>query len=449
MGKACKWIRALLGGKNPDPNPSPGPRPPGSKRWSFVMCRKERDRRRRSQHGGGGGYDGNDASRQAIAVAAATAAAAEAAVKAAQAAAAVVQLTSCRLGSSSTSAAGNGGGSVDSYSSAGGRNGPGYGWSREERAAVAIQSHFRAYLARRALRALKALVKIQAMVRGHISRKKAADDLRRMHAIVRVQARARAGRVPINEARHSTANSSHFSHSALSSWEKFEQRIRAGITKHEQPMMLKKNGSRSCERSERSWDEDERSDKILEVDSSFKPNPTPKIKNSRISHSRHPKLPISPSSSNEVRSLSRLKFEQDDAADDISSSSHALTSDNCPFVYSASPSSKTALFTPTKSEGSVSCLSGYSENPNYMAYTESSKAKARSTSAPKQRPDQQYERSSSTSRYSVHVSGDYGGGGGGEKRANKAYPGSGHLDKHGMPVTRDVSSFSGGLWVRY
>ncbi|KAL7150291.1 hypothetical protein ABFS83_05G101800 [Erythranthe nasuta] len=429
MGKACKWIRALLGGKNPDPNPSPGQRPRGRKRWSFVMCRKERDRRRRSQHGGGGGYDGNDASRQAIAVAAAT-------------------LTSCRLGSSSTSVAENGGGSVDSYSAAaarGGRNGPSYSWSREERAAVTIQSHFRAYLARRALRALKALVKIQAMVRGHISRKKAADDLRRMQAIVRAQARARAGRVPISEARHSTTNSSHFNHSALLSWEKFEQRIRASITKHEQPMMLKKNGSRSCERSERSWDEDERSDKILEVDSSFKPNPTPKIKNSRISHSRHAKLPISPSSSNEVRSLSRLKFEQDDAADDISSSSHALTSDNCPFIYSVSPSSKTALFTPTKSDGSVSCVSGYSENPNYMAYTESSKAKARSTSAPKQRPDQQYERSSSTNRYSVHVSGDCGG----ETRANKAYPGSGHLDKYGMPVTRDVSGFSGGHWVRY
>ncbi|KAL7111631.1 hypothetical protein ACP275_05G101500 [Erythranthe tilingii] len=243
MGKACKWIRALLGGKNPDPNPSPGQRPPGKKRWSFVICRKERDRRRRSQHGGGGGggYDGNDASRQAIAVAAATAAAAEAAVKAAQAAAAVVQLTSCRLGSSSTSVAENGGGSVDYCSAAAraGRNGPSYSWSREERAAVTIQSHFRAYLARRALRALKALVKIQAMVRGHISRKKAADDLRRMQAIVRAQARARAGRVPVNEARHSTANSSHFNHSALSSWEKFEQRIRAGITKHEKPMMLK------------------------------------------------------------------------------------------------------------------------------------------------------------------------------------------------------------------
>lgn len=66
---------------------------------------------------------------------------------------------------------------------------------------------------RRALRALKALVKIQALVRGHISRKQAADNLRRMQALLRVQARARAGRILISEAQHWTTKSSdHLNH---------------------------------------------------------------------------------------------------------------------------------------------------------------------------------------------------------------------------------------------
>jgi hypothetical protein len=72
-----------------------------------------------------------------------------------------------------------------------------------------------------------------------------------------------------------------------------------------------------------------------------------------------------------------------------------------------------------------------------MAYTESSKATVRSLSAPKQRP--QFEKSGSSNRYSPN----------GHDMArlatmrtsalqtsftSKGYPGSGRLDKLGMPV---------------
>ncbi|KAK6153587.1 hypothetical protein DH2020_013226 [Rehmannia glutinosa] len=63
---------------------------------------------------------------------------------------------------------------------------------RREWAAVRIQTIFRAFLARRALRALKALVRLQAIVRGRLVRKQAAVTLRCMQALVRVQARVRA-----------------------------------------------------------------------------------------------------------------------------------------------------------------------------------------------------------------------------------------------------------------
>lgn len=188
----------------------------------------------------------------------------------------------------------------------------------------------------------------------------------------------------------------------------------------------------------------EKSDKILEIDSG-KPHFTKRknlfnsshhvMASDQYSHSfttskdstTHHTVP-SPSSF-EVQSLSPLKFSREVEEGAF------FTADNSPQVFSASSrggGSKRSPFTPTKSDGSTSFLSGYSDHPNYMAYTESSKAKVRSLSAPKQRP--QYERSSSAKRYSESRSSAQKLSNLHATFATKAYPGSGRLDKLGMPM---------------
>ncbi|KAK8918520.1 Protein IQ-DOMAIN 14 [Platanthera zijinensis] len=115
-------------------------------------------------------------SKHAVAVAVATAVAAEAAVAAAQAAALVVQLT----------------------------------WTAplpyqraQESAATKIQTAFRGYLARRALRALKGLVKLQALIRGQAVRKQAYITLKGLQSLMRIQSQARANRMRTSSIRQS------------------------------------------------------------------------------------------------------------------------------------------------------------------------------------------------------------------------------------------------------
>lgn len=69
--------------------------------------------------------------------------------------------------------------------------------TKEDQAATVIQSAFRTFLARRALRALKGLVRLQALVRGHAVRKQAAETLQCMQSLVKAQARVRARQVRV------------------------------------------------------------------------------------------------------------------------------------------------------------------------------------------------------------------------------------------------------------
>ncbi|KAL9227125.1 hypothetical protein vseg_002858 [Gypsophila vaccaria] len=108
----------------------------------------------------------------AYSVAIATAAAAEAAVAAAQAAAEVVRLTT-----------------VPRF----------VGKSKEEIAAIKIQTAFRGYLARRALRALRGLVRLKSLIEGQSVKRQAATTLRCMQTLARVQSQIRSRRIRMSE----------------------------------------------------------------------------------------------------------------------------------------------------------------------------------------------------------------------------------------------------------
>ncbi|XP_042379206.1 protein IQ-DOMAIN 2-like [Zingiber officinale] len=71
------------------------------------------------------------------------------------------------------------------------------GKTREEIAAVKIQTAFRGHLARRALRALKGLVRLKSLIDGNSVKRQATTTLKCMQTLARVQSQIRARRIRI------------------------------------------------------------------------------------------------------------------------------------------------------------------------------------------------------------------------------------------------------------
>ncbi|KAJ0715170.1 putative IQ motif, EF-hand binding protein [Helianthus annuus] len=364
MGKTTRWIRSLFRSKKPTSSSTGS----GSKKHL-------------KPHEPSTGINPSenlnlypeslDANKHAIAVAAATAAVAEAALAAAHAAAEVVRLTT----SGATASRG--------YNNNNSNNADVE--RRRVSGAVKIQAAFRAYLARRALRALKGLVKLQALVRGRIVRKQSADMLRRMQAMARVQARACASRVSLSTSSHSSTRSTN-SHAHLKSTNA------RGVFIHER---LKGLNWLENWMEETSWNskqsraDDERSDKILEVDTwkpRRHPSPSNKSTHDSISTSTKPWNPSSRHGSREVLPLGSMIHREAEKS--------VATADSTPRVRSPASRPGSSRKRSPFSEYSRSVFGDYPSDPNYMAYTESSRAKLRSHSAPRQRV--QFEKSGST-----------------------------------------------------
>lgn len=343
MGKTTRWIRSLF-----RPKKTPSSSSTGS---ASLRQQKPHGASTHTPNSSEIPYpESLDANKHAIAVAAATAAVAEAALAAAHAAAEVVRLTA--------------GGGHRVYHDAD---------RRRVAAAVRIQSAFRAYLAKRALKALKGLVKLQALVRGRIVRKQSADMLRRMQAMARVQARACASRSSLSASPHSSTRSTN-SHnhpvpkSTSAKGGLIQERFKA-LNWLENWMDDGSWSSKQCR------PDDERSDKILEVDT-WKPrvNPSPSNKSTNST----PTKPWNPrSGSREVLPLGSMILREAEKT--------VSTAENTPRARSPNSRPGSSHRRSPFSEYSRSVYGDYTSFPNYMANTESSRAKLRSHSAPRQR----------------------------------------------------------------
>ncbi|URD96293.1 IQ calmodulin-binding motif family protein [Musa troglodytarum] len=442
MGRATKWLLSLFGWKKTDPASDVEPAK-DKRRWGFMRPFREKEQQQRKgekatavateERKGSyrevpkpfGAVDEEEQNKRAIAVAAATAAVAEAAVAAAQAAAAVVRLTS-----SGRSAVG--------FS-------PAAAGKREEGAAIKIQAVFRGYLARRALKALKGLVKLQALVRGNIVRKQAAETLRCMQALVRAKLghgravcsvpKGSSSRRPpaaiLVSSRPASSDAAHRERATSAGWNWLDRWMEERYWDSRESVKKAGHGA--------SMDDDKNA-KILEVDPG-KPQFHHKRRNTH-NHSSCSTLTSDQNSHSFVTVPDSPSVESTAAQHFVPSSScvemqqslghlrfpfEAGEYGESPQFYSASSrpgSSRKGPFTPSKSDCSRSQFSGYSDYPNYMANTESSRAKVRSHSAPKQRPDRQNPSGPFAQRSSsLHA-----------KSSNKAYPGSGRLDRLGLPI---------------
>ncbi|CAN8321512.1 unnamed protein product [Cochlearia groenlandica] len=251
--------------------------------------------------------------KHAIAVAIATSTAAEAAVSAAEAAATAVRLIGERRVANIT--------------------------TRDERfAAIIIQKNFRGSLARKALRALKGIVKLQALVRGYLVRKRAAAMLQSIQTLIRVQTAMRSKRI-------NRCLSKDYNMSPRQSLDKFDEATR-----------------------------DERSLKVFEIDDFYKKRSSSRSKSRQV-HNVGALYDLEPSFS-----VDKWKFATAQNTPRFSTSSHNHNGANNRYYVMASPAKSVC--------GNVLCdYNGVMSTPGYMEKTQSFKAKLRSHSAPRQRSE--------------------------------------------------------------
>ncbi|KAM7278512.1 hypothetical protein ACFE04_005646 [Oxalis oulophora] len=403
MGKTGKWFKSFLTGKkdkldkerienSKNPNSTPQTYPKDKKRWSFRRSSSAaalnntitKDQNIYAAEQSVTSVSNlqtinivenvDDSKKHAVAVAVATAAAADAAVAAAQAAADTVMTLTAAANRNSLI---------------------------EEAAAVRIQSVFRSYLARKALRALRGLVKLQALVRGNLVRRQATATLRCMQALVIVQARARANRIKVT-GDGKPPNHRQSTHRRSTP----ESLIRHTYVSHH-PMH---NFLDVLTNSPRKGDMDrnmEENIKIVEMDhgdlrASMKTRNSYSVQSqTELPPADHRFSAYYPSSN----SNSPYPMQEKSYDHHVSPSPSAIT-DMSPRTCSGhiddySDSSGLPFAFPKPDYAETLSYIDYPLFPSYMANTESSRAKVRSQSAPKSRPADSFERQMSRRRASI------------------------------------------------
>ncbi|KAF7817845.1 protein IQ-DOMAIN 14-like [Senna tora] len=192
-------------------------------------------------------------------------------------------------------------------------------------AATKIQAAFRSYLGRRALHALRGLVKLQALVRGHLVRKQTTTTLRSMHALMSIQVRARIHRIQMAQ----------------------------------EPNLLPKHSSQSQIRQYK----DSKDTSVREM----------------LQVLRSRSGPLDGRKSVEPDSMMTERQSSKNVWVSISKRQGGYSAPN-------SPDEQVVVSARKALSNSLRHQQSWEREPNYMTNTESSRAKARSESEPKQRP---------------------------------------------------------------
>ncbi|XP_019432516.1 PREDICTED: uncharacterized protein LOC109339515 isoform X2 [Lupinus angustifolius] len=242
--------------------------------------------------------------------------------------------------------------------------------------------------ARKALCALRGLVKLQALVRGHLVRKQATETLRCMQALVIAQTRARAQRAGmVSEGKpnqkQSTSRKSKQDDLFRHMYNEMDIGLEENIKIVEMDVCEPKANSRS-RNSTTNHGQHELSEHIFS--SYYSPNGS-------CSKEENFKLSPAPSALTDLSPRGCSGHFEEYSFTTAQNSPHYY-----PDVLRAEDSNAPFAFPRPDYEEAMAY--DYLLFPNYMANTESSRAKLRSHSAPKQRPDS-YERQPSRRRASV------------------------------------------------
>ncbi|TQD92975.1 hypothetical protein C1H46_021455 [Malus baccata] len=221
----------------------------------------------------------------------------------------------------------------------------------ENAAATRIQAAFRSHLARKALHALKGLVKLQALIRGHIVRKQTTATLIQMQALMAIQVRARIKRIQMAEEAQ-LAN-------------KNQLIIQRG---HPQDNGVHRASLLQSQMFPKSID--------------LNPNDVQRVAKSTSGHLNH------------SQGAGRLEHGHSTIYSDrlsISNRHHyeefSFATANSPWNYPSASKPKPTRHPFTHQDQDYTDGENTAFKPNYMTNTKSSKAKARSQSEPKQRPE--------------------------------------------------------------
>ncbi|XP_075506844.1 protein IQ-DOMAIN 19-like [Primulina tabacum] len=252
----------------------------------------------------------------------------------------------------------------------------------ENAAAIKIQSCFRGFLARKALNALKGLVKLQALVRGHLVRKQAAATLKCMQALVNIQARAQRLRMAADETKFIAQKQ--FNHRKSSQDAKFRSTNEDVDKIHEENIKIVEmdlGGTKLTAKPRNSC-------------SNHKPN-EPRVSTPRASlklQERPCQISPAPSAITETSPQACSNHFEEYSFETTQSSAQ------CHAPITCKPDQARLPFSYPRSECAEPFYNEFSFYPNYMANTESSKAKLRCHSAPKQRLVETFERQPSRAR---------------------------------------------------